>query len=105
MDRNGQSASNSLKSITEDRAIARAMTQLASSISEVETAARDILSRVGPLIPGGSPFERDRAVMPPTAGNVPQPVRSSFCEAIDSRIYQLTQIAERLNEAARSVEL
>jgi hypothetical protein len=99
-------AGQTLPTTSDERAISRSMTVLASSLGDLETAARALLERVSPMIPGGSPFNHEQATK--LAGGVtsaPQPVRSDFCAALDSRIYQIREITERLNEAARTVEV
>lgn len=91
-----------------DRAIPRALTELASALGDLETAARAVAGRIQYAIPGGSPFDRLEKEMASKVGNspsAPQPVRSHICDELHTRIYQLRQVTARLNEMAQGVEL
>lgn len=91
---------------TAERAISRSMTELAASIGDLETAARALVSRINPMIPGGSPFDRQEKLAGAQAGtSTPAPVRSDFCNDIEARTYQIRQITARLGEASERIEL
>jgi hypothetical protein len=90
----------------EERAIPRAMTDLACSIGELETVARSLLDQISRLIPGGSPFNRpDPTVAAGGNASQIQPTHSHHHDEIQSRVYQLREITARLSEAARGVEV
>src|SRR5688500_14906951 len=79
-----------------ERAIPRAMTSLAESVGNLETAARQLSHRLVPINPAGSPFERDECVQKEAAVGAPQPVRSHVCDQLHARISQLDAITARL---------
>jgi hypothetical protein len=90
------------------RPIPSSMTELASAIGDLETAARALAGRISPLLPAGSPFSRvDKQLASEGQGAapVPRPVRSHFCDELQSRIYQLRSITSSINEMVKGSEL
>lgn len=90
-----------------ERAISLAMTSLASQIGDLRTVARDLARRIAPLTPAGSPFDRaDKAAAAIAMGsNTPKAVRSTHCEQLDTRVYELRELTEALQSIVRSIEI
>lgn len=92
-----------------DRAISASMTELASTCGDVETEVRRLARRIAGAIPGGSPFDMlDKQQSVTTgipSGQVPTPCRSHLTEEIQTRIYQLRELAKTLNGIVERIEL
>lgn len=99
---------NGAQAIDAQRPVASSMTELASAIGDLETAARALAGRVSPMLPAGSPFERNEKEAAATLGqgtSVPRPVRSHFTDELQSRIWSLNAITASINEMVKSIEL
>lgn len=90
----------------EARPFTRSMTELAATIGDLETAARDLARRIAPILPSGSPFERAEKERVEGA-NVPVPraVRSQLGDELQARIYALRALTGSLNSMAKDCEL
>lgn len=95
------------QAIEAERGIPVAMTQLASALGDLETAARALAGRISPLLPAGSPFERTEKYLQETnqATNVPQPARSGLCSDLHARIYGLQAITANLQQMVKGIEI
>ena len=104
----GQAGYSNVPQTTEaERAIAVAMSDLASRIGDLRTISRELANRISPLLPGGSPFDRIEKAASAMAPNVtsPKAVRSAHCEQLDSRIYELRELTETLQGIVGNIEI
>lgn len=89
------------------RAISSSMTELASTCGDLESEVRRLASRIRVALPGGSPFDMQdkQSAVAPSNPNTPAPVRSQLTDQLQSRIYQLRQLAQTVSGIVERIEL
>ena len=90
---------------TEERAIAKSMTELASCIGDLDTAVRALAGRISPMLPGGSPFN---VAVKDVPAEMPPPVRAvqlRHNDELQSCIYSLREITGTLGGIVSSIEI